>query len=65
MTSITVSLTEEGLLKLQDLAARLKIPPEELARIGVEDLLALADEEFRRAMDYVLKKNAELYQRLA
>ena len=65
MTSITVSLTEEGLLRLQELAARLKILPEELARIGVQELLALPDEDFRKAMDYVLKKNAELYQRLA
>ena len=65
MTSITVSLTEEGLLRLQELAARLKIPPEELARIGVQELFALPDEDFRKAIDYVLKKNAELYQRLA
>lgn len=65
MTRITVSLTEEGLLRLQELAARLKISPEELARIGVVDLLALPDDEFGRVMDYVLRKNAELYQRLA
>jgi len=65
MANITVSLTEEGLLKLQELAARLMISPEELARIGVEELLALPDDEFRRVMNYVLKKNAELYQRLA
>ena len=65
MAYITVSLTEEKLLKLQELAARLTISPEELVRIGVEELLALPDGEFLRAMDYVLKKNAELYQRLA
>jgi len=65
MTRITVSLTEEGLLKLQEFAARLKISPEELARVGVEELLGLPDAEFQRAMDYVLKKNADLYKRLA
>lgn len=65
MTNIIVSLTEEKVLKLQELAARLTVSPEELVRIGVEELLALPDAEFRRAMDYVLKKNAELYQRLA
>ena len=65
MAYITVSLTEEKLLKLQELAARLTISPEELVRIGVEELLALPYGEFLRAMDYVLKKNAELYQRLA
>jgi len=65
MAHITVSLTEGGLQKLQELAARLTISPEDLARIGVEELLALPNEEFRRVMDYVLKKNADLYQRLA
>jgi len=65
MSNITVSLPEDKLLKLQEFAARLAISPEELARIGVEELLALPDDEFRRVMDYVLKKNAELYRRLA
>ena len=65
MANITVSLTEEKLLKLQEFSARLAISPEELARIGIEELLGLSDAEFGRAMDYVLKKNAELYRRLA
>ena len=39
--------------------------PEELARAGVEELLARPEETYQRAIDYVLKKNAELYRRLA
>jgi antitoxin FitA len=62
---ITISVTEEGLRKLQELAARLAISPEELARLSVEELLAPPDAEFVRAMDHVLKKNSELYRRLA
>ncbi len=52
------------MLKLEEIAARLKITAEELARIGIEDLLARPDNEFQQAADYVLKKNAELYRRL-
>jgi antitoxin FitA len=36
-----------------------------LARAGVEELLARPEETYQRAIDYVLKKNAELYRRLA
>ncbi len=52
------------MLKLEEIAARLKITAEELARIGIEDLLAHPDNEFQQAADYVLKKNADLYRRL-
>ena len=65
MESITISLPDESLLKLQDTAARLGVTPEELARMGIEELLAQPDEVFKQAIDYVLKKNVELYRRLA
>jgi len=65
MPSITVSLSEEQLKRLQTISLRLKLPPEEIARVGIEELLASPDNEFQQAMDYVLKKNAELYRRLA
>jgi len=34
-------------------------------RVGVEELLARPDDAFQRAVTEVLKKNAELYRRLA
>jgi len=34
-------------------------------RTTVEDLLAGPEEEFRRTLEAVLKKNADLYKRLA
>jgi hypothetical protein len=49
-------------LRLKEMAARLGLSPEELVRVSVEELLARPDEEFERAVDYVLKKNAELYR---
>ena len=65
MTSITIPIPEEHLLRLQELAARLKTTPEELAKVGVEEILSRSDEDFERVADYVLNKNAELYRRLA
>ena len=65
MSSITINLAEERLVKLREIAARLGVSPEELVRMSVEELLARPEEDFQRAGDYVLRKNAELYRRLA
>lgn len=65
MTTITVTLPDDRLRKLKQIADRLKIAPEELVRASVEELLARPEEEFERALEYVLNKNAELYRRLA
>ena len=38
MHTITITLSDDRLAKLQEIAARLHIAPEELARAGVENL---------------------------
>jgi predicted transcriptional regulator len=65
MTNITISLPEDSVLKLREIATRLSVSPEALARASVEELLTRPDEAFRAAVGYILKKNAELYRRLA
>jgi len=65
MTAITIPLSEDRLARLQELAGRIGISPEELARAGLEDWLAQPREDFRKVADYVLRKNAEPYRRLA
>ena len=65
MPSISVTLPNDRLLKLQEIAARLGVTPEDLVRISIEELLARPDDAFQQAVDYVLNKNAELYRRLA
>ena len=40
-------------------------PECELVPVGLRELLAQPDDDFRRAADAVLRKNAELYRRLA
>ncbi len=46
-------------------AERLGLTPEDLARAAIADLLATTGEDFSAAADRVLKKNEELYRRLA
>lgn len=65
MTTITIALSDDRLQKLQQIAALFQVAPEELVRVSVEELLSRPEEEFRKALEYVLQKNTELYQRLA
>jgi len=65
MSSVTISFSEEQAARLHDFARRLKVTPEELVRVSVDDLLSRPDEAFERAVERVLRKNADLYRRLA
>jgi antitoxin FitA len=65
MVQITVALTEARLQELEEVAVRLGVSVDTLVRVSVEELLAKPDESFRDPLDYVLKKNEELYRRLA
>jgi hypothetical protein len=65
MSTLVISLPEDRLRKLEDLARRYGIQPDELVRASIEELIARPEEDFRRALDFVLNKNAELYRRLA
>jgi predicted transcriptional regulator len=65
MTSINVELSQARIKQLDELAVKLGITKEALAALGIEDLLNKPEEEFQRIVEYVLKKNAELYKRLA
>ncbi len=65
MDTITVPLPDERLQKLKERATRLRVSPEELVRVSIEELLTRPDPAFEDAVTYILKKNAELYRRLA
>ena len=57
--------TAAGASKLRDEATRLGISPEDYARAVLADTLSGTPAEFRRAAERVLRKNEELYKRLA
>jgi hypothetical protein len=61
--SIDLSPAQADLLRVE--AERLGLTPEDLARAAIVDLLAATGADFQAAADRVLKKNEELYRRLA
>ncbi len=65
MVTIIVNLSEDRLQRLVELAQRFNIPKEELLRVSFEEFVNLPQEDFLKALEYVLEKNKELYKRLA
>lgn len=65
MASITIDISDSQFQKLQDLARVHGIAIEVLLKASLEDWLSSQKSEFVDAANYVLTKNAELYQRLA
>lgn len=65
MTQFTIALPDDRLLKLKELATRLRLTPEDLVRASIEEIVTRPVDEFERAADFVVTKNAELYRRLA
>lgn len=60
-----LELNEAQVEQLRARAKSLGIAPEELARAAIADLLASSDEDFEQAVEHILTKNRELYERLA
>ncbi len=63
--AVRLELSEALLEELSERAKHLGIAPEELARAAVADLVARPSQDFDAAAAAVLRKNAELYRRLA
>ena len=60
-----IKLSPERASQLQELAREAGTSPEDLLQIQVESWLSQSEADFEEAARYVLKKNAELYRRLA
>ena len=65
MSTLTITLPEERMKELQHLASRLGSSPEKLVEASIAELVQQAEPSIHRAITYVLKKNQELYKRLA
>ncbi|MBA4379350.1 MAG: DNA-binding protein [Anaerolinea sp.] len=64
-TTITITLPDKRVQKLNEIAERFRVVPEELVRASLEELLTRPPADFQKALERVLRKNADLYQRLA
>lgn len=65
MTSITIAVTDDVMMKLEALARRHNVVPEDLVRASIEELVSSPEESFQEALDTILQKNETLYKRLA
>ena len=65
MVTITVTLSEDRVQRLTELAQRFNISKEELLRVSFEEFVSRPQEDFQKALEYVLEKNKELYKKLA
>jgi len=65
MEQITITLPREVAEQLKNASKKIGVKPEELVLSSLQEKLANLDSDFTDAIRYVLKKNAELYKRLA
>jgi len=65
MEQLTVNLPADVATQLKTVAKDHGVKPEDFLLVSLQEKLAKLDTEFINAMQYVLKKNAELYKRLA
>ena len=63
--TLNLEIDAHQLQRLDETARRLNVSVLDLAKAAINDLLAKPDSDFERAAEHVLKKNAELYRRLA
>jgi len=62
---LAIDLTPAQADLLRGEASRLGVPVEDLARAAVIELLSSRSEEFRKDAEQVVRKNLDLYERLA
>jgi hypothetical protein len=65
LETLNIKLTDQTVARLEAAAERLGLTPEQLLEISLEEKLSRLDKDFLDAAQYVLEKNAELYNRLA
>ena len=65
MTTITISLSDEEMRRLEVLGKRESLTVEQMVRLGIHDFIGQPDDAFRASAKRVLEKNAEPYRRLS
>jgi len=65
MKTLTLQLSDDTAQRLEVLAEKLCVSPEEIVQAGLAEQLSRLDNEYEQAADRVLQKNAELYRRLS
>ncbi len=65
MTQITIQIDDAKAIRLNEMAEKYGIRPDQLVTASIEDLLGQPDSEFDQAAKRVLDKYNNLYKRLS
>lgn len=65
MATLTISLSDEEMRRLEALSKRESLTVEQMVRLGIRDFLGQPDDAFRAAAERVMGKNVDLYRRLS
>ena len=65
MATLTISLSDEEMRRLETLGKREGLTVEQIVRFSVCDFISQPDDTFHAAAKRVMEKNAELYLRLS
>jgi antitoxin FitA len=65
MATLTISLSDEEMRRLEALGKREGLTVEQMIRLGINDFIGQTDDAFHAAAQRVMKKNAELYRHLS
>ena len=63
--AVAFELSDEKIQKLREKAEEYGLTTRELLEAGIEDFLNQPDEQFEEVLNYTLRKNSELYERLS
>ena len=61
MATLTISLSDEEMRRLEVLGKREGLTVEQMVRLGIHDFIGQPDDAFHAAAKRVMEKNAELY----
>jgi hypothetical protein len=65
MATLTISLSDEEMRRMEVLGKREGLTVEQMVRLGIHDFIGQPDDAFHAAAKHVMEKNAELYRRLS
>ena len=65
MATLTISLSDEEMRRLEVLGKRESLTVEQMVRLGIHDFIGQPEDAFQAAAKRVTEKNAELYRRLS
>lgn len=65
MATLTISLSDEKMRRLEALGKREGLTVEQMVRLSILDFIGQPDNAFHAVAKWVMEKNAEIYRRLS